>query len=92
MLLALSHARLGHPQLARSHAASTFSFFESGASEPWERAFSHAAMAAAAAINEDREGHALHYARASEIGDSLDTEEKAIFMATFSRIPRPGGA
>src|SRR5262245_17307617 len=67
LLLSFVHFRLGHADLARSNAVRTLAYFEQTPGEPWERAFVHAAMAAAASLAGDRDGHAAHYATASEI-------------------------
>jgi hypothetical protein len=89
LLLAIAHARLGHADLARHHATAGSAYFDGRASEPWERAFAHAAMAAAASVAGDTEGHAKHYRLAREIGATLDVEDRTIFSATFCRIPAP---
>lgn len=88
-LLARVHALRGEAEPATRNARMCLAFFESRSSEPWQLAFSYAVAAAAAAIANDTAGHREFYARAKEIGDTLDTEDKGIFERTFERIPRP---
>ncbi len=89
LLLAFAHARLGQTDLAWKNASTTFAYFEGRESEPWERAFAAAAMAAAAAALGDHDSHARYHARASDIAHTLDDEDRSIFMATFRRVQVP---
>ncbi|MGE5169681.1 MAG: hypothetical protein ACM3JC_04830 [Rudaea sp.] len=92
MLLAHVHALLGHGALAMPYARASFAFVTSHESPDWEVAFAHAILANAAAAAHDTPTHARHYARAKALAAALgDAEERAIFGATFCRIPPPPG-
>lgn len=89
LLLAFVHARLGHAEPARMNAAKAAAFFDTHPAEPWERAFVEAGLASAACVSGDTKSHARHHANAVEIANSLDAEDRNIFMAAFSRVPLP---
>ena len=92
MLLAHVHALLGHGALALAYARASFAFVTSHESADWEVAFAHAILANAAAAAHDAAMHARHYAQAKTLGAALaDAEDRAIFDATFRRIPPPPG-
>ena len=92
MLLAHVHALLGHGALALPYARASFAFVTSHESADWEVAFAHAILANAAAAAHDAAMHERHYAQAKTLGAALaDAEERAIFDATFCRIPPPSG-
>jgi hypothetical protein len=58
-------------------------------SEPWEMAFAHAIFADASRLNGDMVAFRAHYEQARTIGETLDTEDREIFLATFHRIAPP---
>jgi hypothetical protein len=88
MLLGHVHALLGDAKPALAYARASFDFVASHPSPDWEVAFAHAVLANAGAAARDRELHRKHYAEAKTLGDALqDEEERAIFAATFRRIP-----
>ncbi|SRR6266487_4632626 len=90
--LSYAHALLGHPGMAMHYAKSALAFFESHECENWDLAFTHAAMAQAAALAGDKELHARHYALAGQWGDALqDGENRRMFMESFSRVPAVAG-
>jgi hypothetical protein len=92
MLLAHVHALLGHGALALPYARASFAFVTSHDSPDWEVAFAHAILASAAAAARDTKMHARHYAQAKTLGAALAAaEDRAIFEATFCRIPPPDG-
>ena len=89
VLLAHAYALLGHAALANHYADRAHAFFTSAQSEAWELAFAEAVKAHAAAISAHSEAHAEHYARAATLAQTLGTEDREIFMATFARVPAP---
>src|SRR4051794_18303561 len=89
MLLGQVHALLGHGDLAMRYARSAFDFVTSRDSPDWEVAFGHAILANAASAAGDRGAHARHYAIAKEMAARLGDEDRAIFDATFRRVPVP---
>ncbi len=94
LLLARAHALNGDAVLATHYAASAFAFITGAgggvAGEPWEVAFAHAAVAEAAAARGDGEEHARFHGSAKALGDALvDADDRAIFFATFDRLPLP---
>lgn len=90
MLLGHVHALLGNGDLAMRYAGVSFAYFAAHDCDEWERAFSHAVLANAAAAAGNVDLHLRHYAIAKEIGLALpNAEERRIFEATFRRIPAP---
>ncbi|MDD5468266.1 MAG: hypothetical protein PHS96_10700 [Anaerolineales bacterium] len=88
LLLAHAHALCSHGELAWHYARRCLSFFEANPAEDWDLAFAHAAMALAAAANQDAGLHARHYALAKEYGQAIkDEEDRRIFWQEFARIP-----
>jgi hypothetical protein len=89
-LLGHVHATLGHGELALRYARAGHDFFVDAASTPdWEIAFSHAVMAHAAAAAGDPALHHEHHRAARAAGDAIaDADDRAIFEATFARIPK----
>lgn len=88
-LLGHVHGLLGHGGPALKYARLAFDYATSHESAPWEVAFAHAILANAGAASGDAALHREHYARARELGDALDAEDREIFLATFARIPAP---
>jgi len=92
LLLAHVHALLGHGALAMPYAREAFAYVTSHESPDWEIAFAHAVLANAAAAAHDTATHVRHYAQAKALGAALpNPEDRAIFDATFCRVPPPGG-
>lgn len=90
MLLGHVHALLGHAAPAMSFARAACDFVTSRASPAWEIAFAHVVLANAGAAANEPELHREHYGEAKALGEALaDEEERAIFAATFRRIPAP---
>jgi hypothetical protein len=89
LLLGRVHAVLGHGDLAMKFATSAFNAINSRETEPWEVAFAHAILANAAAVSGDAELHAQHYVQAKALGESLETQDRDLFRATFDLIPTP---
>lgn len=94
LLLARAHALNGDGALATHYAERAFAFITGVtagvAGEPWEVAFAHAAVAEAAAARGDARTHARYHASAKLLGDALaDADDRAIFFATFDRVPVP---
>lgn len=90
MLLGHVHALLGNGALAMHYADASFAYVASHDAPDWERAFAHAVLANAAAAAGNSALHARHHAIAGDIGLALpDAEERAIFEATFRRVPAP---
>lgn len=89
LLLGRVHALLGHGDLAMKFARAAFDSIVSRNGEPWEMAFAHAILANAAAVSGDSRLHTEHYKEAKAVGESLDEEDKRIFLATFRLIPSP---
>ena len=92
LLLGRTHALLGHGPLAMTYARAAFDWIVSRGGEPWEIAFAHAILADAAAASGDSQLHAQQYAEAKAVGDSLDEEDRRIFLATFRLILSPHNA
>ncbi len=90
MLLAHVHAFVGNGALAQRYARASHSYLTAIDSPDWEIAFSHAVMAHAAASANDTSTHRKHYAAARAAADAIaGDEDRAIFEATFIRIPTP---
>lgn len=89
LLLGRVHALLGHGPLAMKFATAAFDSITSRDCETWEAAFAHAILADAAATSGDTRVHAKRYAAAKALGEQLESEEKDLFLATFTLIPEP---
>jgi hypothetical protein len=90
MLLAHAHAFVGNGALALRHAWASHAYLTGIDSPDWEIAFSHAVMAHAAAAANETAAHRTHYAAARAAGDAIKgAEDRAIFEATFVRVPAP---
>ena len=89
MLLAHVHALMGHGRAALVYARNSFGYVMKNDSPEWEVAFAHAVLANAAAAAGEAKLHAEHYGRARELGSALGAEDRAIFDATFARVPEP---
>lgn len=90
MLLGHVYALLGQGQPAVRYARSSFDYVMSHDSPDWEHPFAHAILAHAALAAGDAETHARHHAIAKQLGEAqTSAEDRAIFDATFRRIPRP---
>lgn len=89
MLLARAHVLAREPEQALRYAESTLRYLSGRESEPWQLAFAHAILADAAALAGNVELHGRHYPLARDIGESLGREDRAVFQATFDRVPAP---
>ena len=54
----------------------------------WDRAFAHAAMAAASA-GHDAQAHGTHYAEAARFGAALSGGDAKYFTLAFANVPKP---
>lgn len=89
LLLARVHVLIREPEPALRYAHAAHQYFTGRASENWELAFAHAAMADASALGGDSAPHRQHYEQAHALGQQLDEEDRKIFLLTFNRVPRP---
>ena len=74
--------------LALDYATSAFEFFKD-TKQDWIKAFTHAIISNALLLKGDIHKAATHYGMAKDIGDRLEPDDKEIFIATFSLIPKP---
>ena len=91
LLFAWAMARAGAGEAATDLAEKTLAVFDA-AGAPWERAFAHAARAAAAEASGDRDAHETHHARAKALGETLEGPDATYFRAAFRTVPVPGSA
>ncbi len=92
VLFAWAPARAGSGPAAVHVAGAALAFSEAGDTAPWERAFAHAAMAAACHANDDTDGYRRHYAKAQELASQLSGDDAQYFQAAFRTVPiGPGG-
>ena len=85
LLFGWAMARAGSP--AAQHSAElALDGLKNGAD--WERAFAHAAMAAAKA-GYDPGAHAAHYATAEQLGATLAEGDAKYFAPAFATVPKP---
>ena len=85
LLFAWALARAGVSEAADNLARTAMSHFEkSGAA--WERAFAHAAVAAACQAGGDTEGFKRHYAKAEQLGAQLSGPDAKYFSAAFATL------
>lgn len=90
LLLTRAHALNGHGDLAMHYARRAFDFITTHESEAWELAFAHAGIAEAAAVQGEVSAHRNFYASAKALGDALTDEgDRAVFFASFDRLPVP---
>ncbi len=89
LLIARVHVLMREPKPALRYATSSYLYFTGRASEKWELAFAHAAMADACALGGDPASHRQHYEQASSLGQQLNEEDRKIFLLTFNQVPRP---
>jgi len=87
MLLARVFTVLGMGDLALQNAQFAYDYVAAHDSEPWEKAFAHAILAHAGAIAGNDALYRTYYPQAKEIGETLEGEDKDIFLATFDRVP-----
>ncbi len=89
-LLALVNAILGHGEQALYFAKRNHDFVLSNDSEAWEVAFAHGILAHAAHTASDDGLHRKQYELAQTASEQLaDAQDLKIFLATFSRVPKP---
>ena len=85
LLFAWALARAGVSKAADHLARVAMSHFEnSGAT--WERAFAHAAMAAACKAGGDLDGFECHRAKAEQLGAQLSGPDAKYFNAAFATL------
>ncbi len=85
LLFAWALARAGVAKAADLLARGAMSHFEeSGAT--WERAFAHAAMAAACKAGDDMDGFKTHRATAEQLGTQLSGPDAKYFNAAFATL------
>ena len=89
MLLARAHVVAREPEAALRYAKSSYDYFTTHESDPWQVAFAHALIADAAALAGDSETHRHHYEIARKAGEGLGEEDRAVFLSTFNRVPAP---
>ncbi len=90
MLLGRVHALLGNGQAALRYARQCHDYLAAHDPPDWELAFVHAVLAHAAFAAGDGTLHALHYAKARDLGAAIaDDEDRSIFLGTFGTIPQP---
>lgn len=85
LLFAWALARAGVAGAAVQLADKALSHFEDGGAI-WERAFAHAAMAAACRANDDTDGYQRHCSRAEELGAQLSGADASYFHAAFDTV------
>jgi len=89
VLFAWALARAGAAVLAIDSAERALKYFTKNPSKDWERAFAHAAMAAAFHSAGDQEGYNRHYEAARQLESKLAVGELKLFQAAFRTVPRP---
>jgi hypothetical protein len=89
LLFSWAASRAGAGPIAADAASRALSYFTKNASERWELAFAHAAMAIASHCNGDSNGHKCHYEAAKAVGDTLPSKEASIFLAAFRSVQTP---
>lgn len=90
MLLGRVHALLGNGREALRYARQSHDYLVAHDPPDWELAFAHAVLAHAAWAAGDGTLHALHHAKARELGEAIaDAEDRSIFLGTFGTIPQP---
>jgi hypothetical protein len=91
MLLAETHALLGHGGTALAYAQDMHAYFTGKADTPdWEIAFAHAIFAHAAHAAGRTDQHAAAYRDAARSLDAIaDPEDRAIVLQTFRQVPAP---
>lgn len=93
LLLAHVLALLGRGPEALTCARRCVSFCETGEADEWDVAFTHLAMALAAATAGAAALHAEHHRRARELGGALaDPGDRKVFDAAFARVPAPAAS
>ena len=89
LLLAFAHCRAGHAATAKRLATAVRIFNAMNATLHWEQALTAAISAYAAALVDDAEAHASHYAHAMAlIAELPSAEERAIVSAALAVVPR----
>jgi len=90
LLLGMAHALASDGPLALRYAMSAFNYFNEHEAPDWEQAFTHAALAAAAKAAGNPGLHREHYAEAQRLGEAIVApEDRAVFLRSFSQVPRP---
>jgi hypothetical protein len=89
LLLGHVHALMGLSASALRYAEAAQAYFASNPGEPWEVAFSEAALAFAAEAAGRADVHRAHYARALELREELSGPDRDIFDASFRFVPEP---
>lgn len=89
LLFAWALARAGAAAPAVDAAGRALGYFSGKPSKDWERAFAHAAMAAALHCAGDQDGHRRHYNEAQQLEGTLAPGDLKLFQAAFRNVPRP---
>jgi hypothetical protein len=91
MLLAETHALLGHGATALAYAQDMRTYFLAKADTPdWETAFAHAIFAHAAHAAGRGDLHAAsHRDAVASLEAIADPEDRALVLATFRQVPAP---
>ncbi|MEP3275579.1 MAG: hypothetical protein ABJN26_15600 [Stappiaceae bacterium] len=87
LLFAWALARAGVSKAAVLLASETVAYFEQNGAT-WERAFAHAAMAAACSADGNTDGFQKHYSLAEQLGAKLSEPDATYFHAAFKTVPR----
>ena len=85
LLFAWALARAGVSKAADLLARVAMSHFEKNGAT-WERAFAHAAMAAACQVDGDTDGFKRHRAKAEQLGAQLSGPDAKYFYAAFATL------
>ncbi|MCP4077845.1 MAG: hypothetical protein GY744_16865 [Gammaproteobacteria bacterium] len=75
-------------ELAVDYATQAYNFFLN-TDQQWVSAFTHAISSHAFLISGATDKAVSHYNEARKIGESLEPDDKQIFVATFNLIPNP---
>lgn len=84
---ALARARAAAP--AVDAAGRALAYFTQNPSKDWEKAFAHAAMAAAHHAAGDKDGHRWSYDEAQRLESTLALGDLKLFQAAFRNVPKP---
>lgn len=87
LLFAWSLARAGISDASVLMAREALAYFQQNGAM-WERAFAHAAMAAACCASHDASGLQEHASKAAELGAKLSGQDATYFQAAFMTIPK----
>lgn len=89
LLFSWALARAGAAAPAVDAAVRALQYFIHNPSHDWERAFAHAAMAAAFHCAGGKEQHRQHYNEAQRLEGKLAPGDLKLFQASFRNVPQP---